>query len=180
MWAAPGSPHSKKYILLPSDRQTFSACASAESTVPCAVLKMLCKTASRLQAAPTRNCERSVVGKARLTGKHRSQPPAPEHVGRARFTPQQEVHTPAVRPSNIFSLRLSRKYRSVCRFENALQNSKPPSGGSDSQTCERIGCWKEPRLSPLCRTTPKLMQPRAGHPPGLSPQFKFLPEKAGT
>jgi hypothetical protein len=94
---------------------------------------MLCKTASRLQAAPTRNCERSVVGKARLTGKHRSQPPAPEHVGRARFTPQQEVHTPAVRTSTIFILRLNRKYRSACHFEDALQNSKPPSGGSDSQ-----------------------------------------------
>jgi hypothetical protein len=61
MWAAPGSPHSKKYILLPSDRQTFSACASAESTVPCAVLKMLCKTVSRLQAAPTRKLAKELV-----------------------------------------------------------------------------------------------------------------------
>jgi hypothetical protein len=96
---------------------------------------MLCETVNRLQAARTRKLTKElVVGKSPdLTGKHRSQPPAPEHVGRARFTPQQEVHTPAVRTSTIFILRLNRKYRSACHFEDALQNSKPPSGGSDSQ-----------------------------------------------
>ena len=171
MGRAPGSPHSKKLILPPPDRQPFSSCASTESTAACAVLKMLCETVNRLQAARTRKLTKElVVGKSPdLTGKHRSQPPAPEHVGRAKFTPQQEVHTPAVRTSTIFILRLNRKYRSACHFEDALQNSKPPSGGSDSQL-RKIGCWKSSahRQTPIAAARSRTCGPRQVHPTARS------------
>jgi hypothetical protein len=90
-------------------------------------------------------------------------------VGRAKFTPQQEVHTPAVRTSTIFILRLNRKYRSACHFEDALQNSKPPSGGSDSQL-RKIGCWKSSahRQTPISAARSRTCGPRQVHPTARS------------